>query len=281
MNEYEFMINKNPSLGDKTRVNYLNLYKRIIAILENTIHETPNVDLIKIIKNFNCSSTAKNALLNVVVKIKQAYNIEIDELIKFRNWLFEQATKDKVEQNLILQETLPTFQELKKYVFDLYTNGQYKLFIVNFLLFQFGCRNIDCDCLISYEGKRLSKKENWLNVKKTGIEWIRNKYKTASTYGQKKNLITNAKFIDAITKLNITEQEPLLTIGTGRVPDAQLAQTIQRMTINKIGEGKVFKILVENSTVAGLTRLSKNRGTNIATIISAYNLHEDPITDED
>lgn len=276
MTELDFMFEKNPSLGDKTKVNYRNLYKRVIEMIEGTIHATLNSNLVKIIKKFKVSATAKNALLNVCVKIKQAYGESIEELIKFRNYLFELAAKEKVEQHLVLQETLPSFEEMKAWIDTLYDKGEYKKFVINWLLFNFGVRNMDLDCNVAFDGKRLDKKHNWLNIKVGSVDYVRNKYKTFKTYGQKKNIIKNPKFIDACTKMELAPKQSLLSLtGAEDIPETQLAQIVSRYTMNGLGEGKIFKILVENSTVAGLERLSKNRGTNIATIVSAYNLHQD------
>jgi hypothetical protein len=249
MTELDFMFEKNPSLGDKTKVNYRNLYKRVIEMIEGTIHATLNSNLVKIIKRFKVSATAKNALLNVCVKI---------------------------EQHLVLQETLPSFEEMKVWIDTLYDKGEYKKFVINWLLFNFGVRNMDLDCNVAFDGKRLDKKHNWLNIKVGSVDYVRNKYKTFKTYGQKKNIIKNPKFIDACTKMELAPKQSLLSLtGAEDIPETQLAQIVSRYTMNGLGEGKIFKILVENSTVAGLERLSKNRGTNIATIVSAYNLHQD------
>ena len=58
-------------------------------------------------------------------------------------------------------------------------------------------------------------------------------------------------------------------------PTDNIDRVIKKATdgIGRIGEGTLAKIMLrENNTIGGLKKVSKNRGTDINTLINSYNI---------
>jgi hypothetical protein len=112
--------------------------------------------------------------------------------------------------------------------------------------------------------KETNDTDNFFVVGQKQVTWIRNKYKTAFKYGPKTHVIRNDKFIKAISNLShlLKENE-----NTDRV--------IKKITsgIGSITEATIAKIVLKhNNTMNGLKRISKNRGTDVSTLIDSYNI---------
>ena len=135
--------------------------------------------------------------------------------------------------------------------------------------------------------------KNYLLFNKKGdaLTYIRNNYKTHSTYGTKRNIIRNKDFILHLKKYWDLHKEmyekgeegtwkpvPLLLLKDGLpVKDTQVGNFVKSQTMGEIGEGSYTKIAMKHvnqrRSRASLRRISKNRGTDINTLITSYNLN--------
>lgn len=190
-------------------------------------------------------------------------NDEIVAYIKKTNeYIQEEAEKRQKEMST--DETLPTLKEIKKYMDTLYDKADYLSYALLYLMVTYQTRNKDLILTIVKSKKETNLQDNFIVLGKTQATYIRNDYKTAYKYGQKVQVIKNLKFLNAIT--NLTH---LLK------PNDNIDRVIKKATdgIGRLNEGTLAKIMLrENNTINGLKKVSRNRGTDINTLINSYNI---------
>jgi hypothetical protein len=197
------------------------------------------------------------------LKFKQKPNDEIVTYIKQLNELLQQDS-DRRQKDMSTDETLPTVKEVKKYMDTLYDKGDYLSYCLLYLMVTYNTRNKDLILSVVKSKKETNDTDNFIVLTKTQAIYIRNDYKTAFKYGQKTQVIKNLKFLNAISNLS-----HLLK------PTDNIDRVIKKATdgIGRISEGTLAKIVLkENNTINGLKRVSKNRGTDINTLINSYNI---------
>jgi hypothetical protein len=190
-------------------------------------------------------------------------NEEIVEYIKKTNALI-QTNNEKKQKEMSTDETLPTVKEIKNYMNSLYDKENYLAYAVLYLMTTYQTRNKDLILSIVKSKKETNDKDNFIVLGKSQATFIRNDYKTAYKYGQKTQIIKNLKFLNAIQGLT-----HLLK------PTDNMDRVIKKITsgIGSINEGTLAKIILkENNTINGLKKVSKNRGTDINTLINSYNI---------
>ena len=132
----------------------------------------------------------------------------------------------------------------------------------------YGVRNMDTDVEIVKDKKDMTDdKQNYIIIKPSKATWVRNHYKTFKTFGQQEHVITDPEFLKAVKKH-----------GVGRIFDeGQMNNQMKKLLINKMNEARVFKMVIDelydNKDTEGINRMSKSRGTSIATIKSFYNVN--------
>ena len=125
-------------------------------------------------------------------------------------------------------------------------------------------RNKDLILSIVKSKKETNDKDNFIILGKSQATYIRNDYKTSYKYGTKTQVIKNLKFMNSISNLS-----HLLK------PTDNIDRVIKKVTagIGSINEGTLAKIVLkENNTINGLKKVSKNRGTDVNTLINSYNI---------
>jgi len=159
---------------------------------------------------------------------------------------------------------LPTLREMKTHMNSLFDKGDYRGYCIMYLFLTYTVRNQDLVAKVVKSKKQTNDTENFFIVGRKQVTYIRNNYKTADKYGSKTHVITNPKFLTAIKTLDYLLRE---TDNIDRV--------IKKITadIGHINEGNIAKIVLrENNTINGLKRISKNRGTDISTLVDSYNI---------
>ena len=262
-------------ISDKTKTNYKNYYKRMSALLNGKeIIKSSNKKIIQVLKDDKeIPASSKLALLNVAIVIKQTHELKTDELIKFRDIGREKLSEQIAEKNVELEKELPSLKELNSYMESLYKEKDWDAYLVNYLLINFGVRNMDLDLIITIDKEDVRPGDNYLLLQKSTIKYIRYNYKTADTYGAKINTIRSQKVMNACLELLGDEPNALLLARNNgkRIADNSLNNAVSSKTFDGIGESKYFKILVRDSGKS-VALLSKNRGTAINTISSNYDV---------
>jgi hypothetical protein len=206
------------------------------------------------------------SLAGSISKLLQFNNQPNDQIVayikKTNEYIQEDSTKKLKEMST--DETLPTVKEIKKYMDTLYDKGNYLSYALLYLMVTYQTRNKDLILSVVKSKKETNLQDNFIVLGKTQATYIRNNYKTAYKYGQKVVIIKNLKFMNAISNLS-----HLLK------PTDNIDRVIKKATdgIGRIGEGTLAKIMLrDNNTIHGLKKVSKNRGTDINTLINSYNI---------
>jgi hypothetical protein len=201
--------------------------------------------------------------LSKYLQYKQSPNDEIVAYIHEANAAIQKESQIR-QKDMAEDETLPTLKEMKTHMENLYDSGDYRGFCVMYLFLTYTVRNSDLIATVVKSKKDTNETDNWFVVGKKHVTYIRNNYKTANKYGTKLHLITNPKFHTAIKTLDHLLRE---TDNIDRIVKKTTAE------IGHINEGTIAKIVLrENNTMNGLKRISKNRGTDVSTLIQNYNI---------
>lgn len=274
MTEIEDVINSR-SLTEQSKRTYRNNYSRITAILNKQLKDADQELIIFVITELsNGSINNELTYLNIPIMVKQFYGKPTDKLNSRREQLFTLREK---QQKKSVELDLPTYTDVKTYVNNL-TGVKY---IVNYLLLMYGVRNKDVNVFVTTRGdtKNIDTNLNYLLVKGREIEWIRNDYKTSTTYGQQRITIKAKKFIEEVKALPLNT---FILSGTQQpIAESSLSNIISRMLYNHKGrnltEGDYFKINVlhlqtQPNSYSKIIALGDIRGTSAETIEQYYNI---------
>lgn len=253
-------------------------YNRIVNsnLLEQSITETDNLKLIEIIKQVADKAESRNTLITLVVKLKRQADKPILELEHFRVQNNTNRLKEVQERKSDTKLDNVDLKILLANEDNLYNSKLYVRYIVNYLMNHYGVRNQDVNLLIVKDKKNIKPNENYLLVYKTKIDYIRDNYKTRDVYGKKIITIKDKKFINAVNGLEKAENEPLLVTQRGqeRLSGESQGRVIQDLTYNQLGEGRIFKILIDEYKYneKKFDELMNSRGTNKQEIMKYYTI---------
>jgi hypothetical protein len=248
---------------------YITQYNKLYKLLSKDIADTSQKKLMDTIKEID-NANSRQALLNIGILIRTNKELDIKDLIKYRDSLKVDIKSAQRENNQVLQETLPTYDELEEYTESL--KGKNDLyFILNYLLMNYNVRNEDLHFKLitrKKEAKDTNFNYIWLSPRK--VEYIRNVYKTANhkgdIYGQKLYIIPDKPFMSAVRRLIKDNWEsPSME---------QMPFIIKKATLMGIGEGKYNKIIVNHfrNDINMLKQISERRGTSITTLLDSYDI---------
>lgn len=172
-----------------------------------------------------------------------------------------QLDKTKNIKTKIEDGELKTIKQLYDALDVLYDTGQYKKYIVNYILLNYHTRNLDLDLTITFSRKYMNSVENYLLVRKTKVEFIRNNYKTVDLYGEKIYTNRDPRFVYAC--LHVGEMKLLHTSNIGR--------EVKSMTIDNLSESEINKIAMYALPANKIEYMSKSRGTSVQVLLDSYN----------
>ena len=273
-------------VSPNTLNNYTSYYNRLLSMLgTDTVIENSNKVLIDTLNSSNIPPNSIKLFITIIIRIKRTAGVSVDDLISYRNGkLSKQIEKYDSDKKVVLNETLPSYDEIKKYVNNLLNEDLHREYIINFLLLNYGVRNADINVLITTDKsvtlKRNTLKMNYLYVTPRYIIYQRNDYKTASVYGRKSYKILNLSFRNSVSILLANRKEcRLLFDCDGDIyNDKQVGNKVLNATYNNIGEGNVFKLLIKHyqqeNNISMIRFLAQSRGTELTTVFKYYNINE-------
>ena len=267
--EFQNLLNFKASLKPATKKSYEAVFNRLIdsGLFTFNVNETAQDKIIKNINQIDNKPNSRLNMLNVAIVLKQAHNKPFDLLLKQRETYQLENKLDTEIKNEVLVETLPTIKELKNHLQTLFNEHKWVEFIVNYLIINLNTRNSDLYLTIT-SNKKNELNDNYLVIRSKDIQFVRNIYKTADTYNQKKNVITDKQFNFVVKQLG---ERALIQNKTGdRVALDKIGTYIKRLTYNELGEIAIFKAIVKEAGLNNIGKLGKNRGTNTDTILENY-----------
>jgi len=283
MAEYEQFMNSLQNKSDATKKQYRIQYNKLYNLLDKPIAETSEKKIIELLNTIDNKNNSQ-ALLNIALLIRKNNGLSVTLLEKKRKDDKEKLIEAVKEKNIELKDTLPSYEDLVDYMDYLYEKNEWTDYIINYLLINLQVRNQDLDFkIITRKRDATDSKSNymWLQATKNKVVYIRNVYKTAiinnlngnAGYGQKTNTITDRKFIIALKRI-LSLQKYGLDSGIFILNKSSIAYHIAKATYKEMGETKYFKIVVNHfrNNIDKLKELSENRGTDIKTILTSYDI---------
>ena len=221
-----------------------------------------------IINKLNLNETWSRRLsrANTLSKYLQFKNQSNEEIVEYIHNANEQIQKESTKRQIDLSNDpcLPTLREIRQHMENLYQNGDYRGYCIMYLFLTYTVRNKDLIGKVVKSKKDTNSTENFFILGKKQVTYIRNAYKTAEKYGSKTQIIKNEKFITAISKLDYLLRE-----------DQNIDRVIKNITadIGGITESTIAKIVLKYSNnMNSIRKISRNRGTDVTTLISSYNI---------
>jgi len=272
---------------ENTAITYKNNYMRLCDALgiKDKRKSIKGVGLDKIeliLLDDDLNANARAGMLTIVKKLfsNEEDKQRVDELdMKIR----QHKRDHQVKKNGELTETLPTYKEM---IAALKKVEDPRKYLINWLFIYANTRNADVALIDIHrsipsrtvEMEELDKNRNHIVLENGYAVLIRNVYKTAKSYGQKKNKITSRVFIDMAREyLGDELDKPLLTTKTGGgVPPASFGAYLKKYRLMGLTESAIMKVVMAEVANKGsynmLRKVSNNRGTSISTLLGEYDI---------
>lgn len=257
-----------------TKKAYKVQYKKLHDLLGKDIGEASQQKIIDVVKE-ESKIASQQALLNIGILIRRIDKNSVVELEKLREKNKLLITKETKEKNINLDKSLPSYEALVEYTDYLWDKSEWTDYIINYLLLYYQVRNQDLmfDIVLrkKYTKEDTNKNYIWIGDKKA--VFIRNVYKTAGSYKQKTNTITDKKFITAVKRV-FACQKYSLECGVFIPNENQVGYYISRASYKRLGEGNYIKIVLNHfrNDFDKIKEISANRGTSIDTISEFYDI---------
>ena len=212
--------------------------------------------------------STKLDMLNVIIVIRNSKDLKTERLKELRKAYQKERISDNVEVMNKKGKELLTLEQFKEKMDQAFNKEQYDKYIINYLWSTYGVRSADVDVeIVKSKKAMIDKKQNYLYLGKAGVKYIRNNYKTISTYGEKTHAIEDDKFIKSVKQL-----------GLGNVlSKGQIGNALRKLMIDSHNESDVFKLIIDDAydkeDTERINQLSDTRGTNISTVKSFYNVN--------
>ena len=272
-------------VSPKTVKAYTINYNKLIDGLDKSVTKSTQRDILELIDELTDVPNTASALMNVAIQVRRFYDASVDKLVNARERMKIKIDERRDIINKGKLEDLPSFQDLKRHINNLYSEQKYRDFLINWLLLNYNTRNQDLQLsIVSSKKEANDLTKNYLVLRPGGtMMYIRRNYKTFQTYGPKSFTFKNAKVMRA-AKAFVEEKGgfgdgPVHLLSTGankQIDDSSIQKFIRKRTLNGISEGDVNKIvvsMVDNIKDFKLLKIvSDRRGTSIENLITQYHL---------
>ena len=257
MNQFLIYM-KNQGLSEKT----INEHSRGLVKYKNLggdlkWDEDKVIQFIK--ENYNEGSQQK-IITSTISKYRHYKGKTTETIRQFLQQTNAEASLLQRQKNDKLRENLPDI-DFNNLLNGYYRDKNYKSFVILYLLLNYNTRNKDLVLRVTNDEADINQKENFLLIREKDIVYIRNDYKTNDTYGMKRYIIKSKKLFNAVQDL-----DNLL------IDDGNLDRQVKKVT-GGINQSTLFKMLItQNNNLKAISKASKNRGTNMDTIASSYDI---------
>lgn len=275
MAEFKNFMDTLDGKSEHTKRAYKTQYTKLRNLLEHDVADVSQKKAIDIISEQN-NPNAQQALINIAVLVRRMNKLPTKDLEAKR----EANKKEVVKQVKQVNETLvlPTLNDLEEYLEYLYANNQWTDYIINYLLLEYQVRNKDVNFTITTRKKDMTDKNKnymWLDVRHKKAVYVRRDYKTEKTYGEKRHIISDKEFIVSLKRV-LACQKHNEECGVFIPNENQIGYHIKKATYKGIGEGAYLKIVINayknGGNIQKLKEISDNRGTDLNTLLSNYNV---------
>ncbi len=260
---------------------YKNAHRRLTDYLGVAIKDASQKKIIEAIEEIANNPNTKASLSNCGIVFYNLNEMDNKKLLKHKQTITEEINKHRIKKGKEKTLNLPSKSDLDQRLKKLFIDERWGDYIILWLMINFNTRNADVNVEIvnSIHATKLDKTRNYLVRRKEDFVFIRNSYKTARTYGQKRHTFKSIH-MDRAVKYFTNEMPPnmpLHLIHSNGEPMNDLSLTNKIKTISGgLTESDINKIQVsaieDLADYKSLKIMAERRGTDVDTLISHYNL---------
>jgi len=239
------------------------------------LNENQEIILNKIENLKNLTLSQKLQYYSTISKFLKLFNKPNDKILEKMKMVNNQLNKSYKERNK--EKKYPyNMKQINKQINQFYTDKKYKNYIISYLTKTYNTRNKDLDIAITDNIKNIDNKldKNWLILKKNSALYLRNIYKTSTTYGKKQHIIRNKKFVSSLSSYynnNLDNDKSSVYMFSNW---KNSTRDIKKLLPFNLSTADLLKInLLENNTLNAATKIGKKRGTAVSTLQNNYNLN--------
>ena len=215
---------------------------------------------ITFIKDHYNEGSSQKAISSTLSKYRHYRGKSTETIRQFLQQTNAEASLLQRQKNDKLRDNLPDI-DFKQMLSKYYREKDYKSFVILFLLLNYNTRNKDLVARVTNDETDLNEDENFLLIRDKDVVYIRNDYKTKDKYGMKRDVIKAKKFFNSVQDLDS------LLIDNGNL-DRQV-----KAVTGGINQSTMFKMLItQNNNLKSIAKSSRNRGTNMETIATSYDI---------
>jgi len=227
-------------------------------------------NIIKILKVDDINNSQRLTIASTMSKYLQFNLLPNEKLVEYIKTINNELNKQYNERNK-KKEYSYSKKDILKELNRFYKEGNYRAYIVSYLVYYYNTRNLDLNVNIC-RSKKYAKdeKDNYLILRKNSVLYIRNNYKTSKTYGSKQHEIKSKKFLESVKYMLQDEDIKCVRIFDGFTNSTNILKNYLPFGLKTSDIVKI--ILAEDNSLHQATKIGKKRGTNIATLEKSYNL---------
>ena len=215
---------------------------------------------ITFIKENYANGSSQKSITSTLSKYRHYKGKPVDAIRQFLQQTNADSALLQRQKNDKLKSNLPDI-DFKQMLSKYYKDKDYKNFVILYLLLNYNTRNKDLVARVVNNEADINQKENFLFIREKDVVYIRNDYKTNDTYGMKQDVIVAKKLFNAVKEVDKLLEN-----------DGNLDRQVKKVT-NGINQSTLFKMLItQNNNLKSIAKASKNRGTNMDTIASSYDI---------
>ena len=245
---------------------YVQSYNKLRTALDKEVHKSSQKLILDTTAKHSTNLNTQAALINVGILIRRLYKLDVKELEKKR----KENKKGIACYTKAVNESLnlPTLAEFDQHLDYVFRKGMWAEFIINYLIRHCCVRNQDLVFDIVTRKKETVGKQNFMWLGRGKATYYRRVYKTAETYGEKTNVITDKKFLAALKSV----KKPIIA------NKENAGYWIKKATFKELGEGALLKVVLNDARISGdyhkLNEISQLRGTDVCTLTTSYNIQD-------
>ena len=232
------------------------------------------VDFLKTVENPNTRTNKAFAL----IRLRQHFHLPTTLLKKLRDDIKSEIATHRKQGAKENMDSLIGYEELLAELDKL--SGRY--YVMNYLWVRHGLRNKDINAVFkSRKPKKITENTVVFNpkAKKPKVSYYIVDYKTAGTYGDKTIVVKDQRFYDELVGLGLKPGQYIHSTQDGTKASVNYMNVMaSKHSINQYGEGRIAKILIrhliDTKQFDKIEKLSKQRGTQLSTIYTTYNLFD-------
>jgi len=233
-----------------------------------------------------------NTIINyitIIVQVRHFHSPDFhnnEELVKLREKYKGIKLRQKNLKNQTKLEGLPSKEQLVHHMNQAFAEGQWRDYILLYLIINYHTRNQDLDvAFVSTIKQARNEAYNYLVIKPSHINFIRFKYKTKDKYGRKTFSIKNQKFREAVDNyldenggfMKDTDMIWLMSVGSNKkISGDSVAKWIRARTLDGISTNDYNKIIISDAIdrkdMTLIDEISERRGSSVPTLLSEYDL---------